>query len=116
MKLELIRETFTDESTIGRLFIDGKFFCYTLEDKDRGLDQNMPLAVIKSQKVYGQTAIPYGTYKVIVTPSVRLKRTLPLLVNVPGYEGIRIHKGNTASDSLGCIILGSSKDVNRVNQ
>lgn len=116
MKLELIREEFTDKSTIGSLYIDGKFFCYTLEDKDRGLDQKQPLEEITKAKVYGQTAIPTGTYKVTVNLSARLKRELPLIMDVPGYQGIRIHKGNTDVDTLGCVILGTKKGKDAVYQ
>lgn len=94
MKLELIRKTYSERSTIGKLFLDGEFFCHTLED------------VVRPQKVYGETAIPEGAYKVKITYSPRFKRDLPLLLNVPGFEGIRIHAGNTAKDTEGCILVG----------
>lgn len=112
MKIEVIRQEFTDTSTIGEMYIDGKFFAYTLEDIDRGLTQDMPIEEVKRIKVMHKTAIPYGTYKVIVSQSMRLKRVLPLLLNVPGFEGIRIHKGNNSDASSGCILVGSSKAKN----
>lgn len=98
MKLLLQREPSTKQSTPGKLFIDGQFECHTLEDivRPRGV------------KVYGQTAIPAGTYQVVLTMSPRFKRVLPLLLNVPGFEGIRIHPGNTAEDTDGCILVGDA--------
>lgn len=116
MKLKLIRDTFTENTTIGKLYVDGVYFCETLEDKDRGLDQKLSTAINTALKVYGETCIPYGIYNVIVTPSVRLKRTLPLLINVEGFQGIRIHKGNSKKDTLGCIILGTTRGKDAVYQ
>jgi hypothetical protein len=116
IKLKLVRDTFTDNTTIGKLYVNGEYFCETLEDKDRGLHQDLPTEENTRLKVYGETCIPYGKYKVIVTPSVRLKRTLPLLVNVEGFQGIRIHKGNSKKDTLGCIILGTTRGVDAVYQ
>jgi hypothetical protein len=104
MKLELVRKVKTGESTIGILSIDGKFECYTLED-----------VVRVGEKIYGQTAIPTGTYKVILTMSPRFKRVLPLIVDVPGFDGIRIHPGNTAKDTDGCILVGTSSGKDVVN-
>ena len=100
--------------TIGKLYIDGVYFCDTVEDKDRGLDDSMEASTIKSKKVYGETAIPLGTYKVEITYSPKFKKNLPLLIGVKGFEGIRIHSGNTAKDSLGCIIVGRNKKVGMV--
>ena len=116
MKLKLIRDTFTENTTIGKLYVDGVYFCETLEDKDRGLDQKLSTAINTALKVYGETCIPYGIYNVIVTPSVRLKRILPLLINVEGFQGIRIHKGNSKKDTLGCIILGTTRGKDAVYQ
>lgn len=82
-------------ATIGTLSIDGVFFCHTLEDP------------VRDSKVYGQTAIPAGTYKVAITMSPRFKRELPLLLDVPNYTGVRIHPGNTAADTEGCILVGN---------
>lgn len=100
--------------TVGRLYIDGKLICNTMEDKDRGLTQDMPSDEIKKKKVYSQTAIPTGTYNVVVNNSPKFKRNLPRLLNVPGYEGILIHRGNTHHDSAGCILCGENKLVGKV--
>lgn len=116
MELILKRDTFTDESTIGSLSIDGKFECFILEDKDRGLTDAMPLSEIVAHKVYGVTAIPYGRYEVDWTLSNRFKIFMPIIKNVKGYEGIRIHKGNTQIDSLGCLICGTRKKNNMVTE
>ena len=116
MELTLKRETFTEESTIGSLTIDGKFECFILEDKDRGLIDTMPLGEIVAKKIYGKTAIPYGRYEVDWTMSARFKIMMPILKKVKGYEGIRIHKGNTAIDTLGCLICGTKKASNRITE
>jgi len=100
MNLVLTRFDFQAKCTIGKLDV-GPLHCYTLEDVDRHLEDG-------GEKVYGQTAIPRGLYKVIVTFSNRFNRELPLLVDVPGYEGVRIHPGNTDADTEGCILVGRS--------
>jgi hypothetical protein len=115
MKLKLVREFFTPTETLGSLLIDGKFFCYTLEDVDRGLTQSMALADIKSKKVKAQTAIPYGKYKVELTLSNRFKKIMPLVVDVKGFEGIRFHGGNTHFDSEGCVLVAKQRNVNKVH-
>jgi len=97
MKLELIRKEFTEHSTIGDLLIDGQFFCFTLED------------VVRDVKIPGQTAIPYGSYEVITDYSNRFKKVMPLLLNVPGFDGVRIHSGNTDKDTEGCVLIGFTK-------
>lgn len=97
MKVVVVRDTFTENSTIGKMLIDGAFFCYTLED------------TIRDTKIAGETAIPYGTYKVIVNMSNRFKRLMPLLLNVPNFEGVRIHNGNTKEHTHGCILVGATK-------
>lgn len=102
MELKVIRETFTDESTIGRLFIDGVFHCFTLEDK------------VRDVKIKSITAIPKGRYELVINYSNRFKQLMPLLLNVPNFEGVRIHWGNYSSDSDGCILLGTTKSVNMV--
>lgn len=111
MIITVRRIAMKDTYTIGKLYIDGVYFCDTIEDKDRGLDDSMEESTIKSRKVYGETAIPLGTYKVEITYSPKFKKNLPLLIGVKGFEGIRIHSGNTAKDSLGCIIVGRNKKV-----
>lgn len=116
MELTLKRETFTEDSTIGTLTINGVKECFILEDKDRGLTDAMPLAEIVGTKVYGKTAIPYGRYEIDWTMSARFKIFMPILLRVKGYEGIRIHKGNTAIDTLGCLICGTLKKSNMVTE
>lgn len=96
-----------DGYTISRLYVNGELFgCNTLEDTDRGLRQDMQLEEIKKKKVYGQTAIPRGSYECVYTYSNRFKKMLPLLLNVKGFEGIRIHSGNSSKDTEGCILVG----------
>lgn len=104
MNLRLEREPTVDEKTFGSLYIDGQFYCYTIEDAMRPV------------KIAGRTAIPLGTYQVIITPSVRFKRKLPLLLNVPNYVGVRIHPGNTIEDTDGCILPGLIKTPSGVGQ
>ena len=96
MKLHLERFLIGEQRTIGKLLIDGEFFCYTLEDRIRE----------PGFKVYGATAIPAGTYDIAMTYSPRFKMVLPLLREVPDFDGIRIHAGNTESDTEGCILVG----------
>ena len=114
MIVTLRRIAFKESYTIGKLYVDGIYVCDTVEDKDRGLDDSMSEEEIKKKKVYGETAIPYGTYKVSITYSPKFKKNLPLVESVKGFEGIRIHSGNTAKDSLGCIIVGKNKKVGMV--
>ena len=109
MKIEIQREVFNANSTIGRMFVDGAYFGYTLEDTDRGLTSDMSTTLIKVKKVFGKTAIPYGEYEVILSYSNRFKKVMPLLLNVKGFEGVRIHGGNTEENTLGCPLLGSKK-------
>lgn len=94
MELLLIRTDANALRTIGELSLDGAWFCYTLED------------TIQTSKVPGKTAIPAGTYKLDLTHSPKFNTMLPLLTNVPGFEGIRVHAGNTADDTEGCILVG----------
>ncbi len=100
--------------TIGKLYIDGKYFCDTLEDKDRGLRDTMSVDEILSIKVKHETAIPTGTYNIDITYSPKFKKQLPLILNVKGFEGIRVHSGNSDKDSSGCVILGQNKVVGKV--
>lgn len=97
-------------STIGELAVDGSpFTCVTLEDVDRGLTQSMSLQTIAAIKVQNKTAIPAGRYQVIINYSERFQRVMPLLVDVPGFAGVRIHWGNTDADTDGCILLGTAQ-------
>ncbi len=102
MELKLIRETKTNDSTIGKLYINEIYHCYTLEDKEREV------------KVQNVTAIPKGRYEVIVNFSNRFQQQMPLLLNVPNFEGVRIHWGNYSKDTEGCILLGTTKAVNMI--
>jgi len=100
--------------TIGRVFIDGQRFCESMEDQDRGLTQDMPLKEIRKRKVYGETAIPKGKYRVTMTYSQKYKRMMPEVHDVPGFSGIRIHSGNTAQHTYGCILFGHNTQVGKV--
>lgn len=106
MDIKVFRNPEINHPTMGQMWIDGQFFCYTLEDIDRGLTDKMSEDTVKGKKVYGKTAIPSGTYKVILNQSEKFKRLLPLVIAVTGFEGIRIHRGNFEADTLGCIIVG----------
>ena len=97
MLIEVKRFEFKDTYTVGKMYIDNIYECYTLED-----------VVRKGAKVNGQTAIPTGTYNVIINHSNRFNRDLPLLENVPNFTGVRIHSGNTSADTDGCILLGTT--------
>jgi len=97
-KMVLERRFLGSKSTIGKLFLDGIYICNTLED------------TIRETKIYGKTAIPYGTYEVVITYSPKYKRQLPRLQNVPGYTGILIHPGNSPKDTHGCILPGTYKE------
>lgn len=108
MKLRVKRIAKNSEYTIGNLYIDGEFFCNTLEDMDRGLKDSQSLLYIKAKKIFGKTAIPTGTYKVDMTYSNRFKKVLPLLVGVKGFDGIRIHQGNLPKDTEGCLLVGKN--------
>ena len=114
MKLTLKRIAFKEKYTIGRLYIDGEYFCDTIEDKDRGLDDSMSVKEVLSKKIYGQTAIPTGHYEVEITYSPKYKRMMPEIKDVKGFSGIRIHSGNTAKDTLGCLIVGKNTVVGMV--
>ena len=110
--------------TIGKLYINGEYFCDTLEDTDRGLDQKLPLGTNQLRKVKGRTAIPTGDYE--ITLEVVSQRfgnrpqykfcggRLPRLMNVPAFQGVLIHIGNDANDTEGCILVGENKQVGKV--
>jgi hypothetical protein len=104
MQLVLSRDEFTPRSTIGSLYADGAFVCYTLEDCDRFLEAG-------GVKVQNETAIPRGKYNVIVNFSNRFQTMMPLVMDVPGFTGVRIHSGNTDKDTDGCILVGMDKAV-----
>lgn len=106
MKIIILRLNKFDTCTISEVFVNGAFFSYCLEDKDRGLRQDMPLKDIMAIKVKGQTAIPTGSYNVAYTYSPKFKKMLPLVENVPGYSGIRFHPLNTDKDTEGCLGFG----------
>ena len=124
MKLLLKRIARKDTYTIGRLYVDGKYFCDTLEDTDRGLSQELPVTVNRAKKRAGVTAIPFGTYRVTMgVKSPKFSRCaqykfcdgkLPRLVNVPAFEGVLIHIGNTPKDTEGCILVGRNTQVGKV--
>lgn len=102
MKLVIKRNWLLGDTTIGELYIDEKFECYTLEDQ------------VRDKKVYGETAIPYGSYPVVLTHSPKFGRTIPLLLNVPKFAGIRIHPGNSNKDTKGCILVGEKMQGKRI--
>lgn len=103
MEILLIRENFTDEYTEGKMFIDGVYTCDTIEDCDRGLNIDMSEDEILKKKVYGKTAIPVGWYKIIIDYSNKYGKMLIHILDVKGFDGIRMHSLNEASQSLGCI-------------
>lgn len=104
MEIKIKRLHGTENSTIGELFVNGVWECYTLEDKERAV------------KIKGETAIPKGSYKVTINKSNRFKRDLPLLLNVPNFEGVRIHAGNTNHDTEGCVLVGTTRSKDFIGQ
>lgn len=119
MNLTLIRIHTNSQYTIGHLYIDGAYICDTIEDTDRGLDDSMSVDEIKKRKVYCETAIPYGTYKIMLNVkspkysnfskypwAKKYEGYLPRLKDVKGFDGILIHVGNYATQSCGCILVG----------
>lgn len=117
MKIDLVRIYNSPTYCIGKVYVNGEYLCDTVEDYDRGLDQSMTEAEIRKIKVYRQTAIPTGTYKVtmnVQSPKFSLmdyykkfcKGYMPRVLSVPGYDGILIHCGSSANSSAGCIIVG----------
>ena len=109
MKLSLIRKYRGSSYCIDKLYINNIYFSDVLEDPDRGLQDSMSLEEIQKIKVKGNTCIPYGTYDITITYSPRFKKNLPLLLNIKGFEGIRIHSGNTPKDTEGCLLPGFNK-------
>ncbi len=104
VELRVRRFEFSEESTIGELSVDDQFECYTLEDK------------VRPVKIMGKTAIPAGRYEVVINFSQRFQKPLPLLLNVPNFEGVRIHPGNVPTNTEGCILVGDTKSENFIGQ
>lgn len=113
MKLLLERKYCKKEYTIGNLYINGVFYCNILEDTVRDFNKN-GIFDCGEIKIKGSTAIPYGEYDIIVTYSPKFKRELPILLNVPAFDGIRIHRGNTNKDTEGCLLPGENKERGKV--
>lgn len=116
MKIRQLRKIFSSDYTISEIYVNGRYFCDAVEDTDRGLTMQTSLNAIQAVKVPHKTAIPYGTYAVSIdigSPRLGMKAAyrsikgkIPRLLNVPGFDGILVHIGNTASDTSGCIIVG----------
>lgn len=113
MTLKIKRVAFRDTYTIGRLYVDGKYFCDTLEPTNRDLNKNGKFDN-GEVKVKGKTAIPFGTYEMVWAYSPRFKRYTPRFVNVPEFEGVLIHSGNSSKDSAGCVLVGKNTKVGMV--
>lgn len=127
MKL-LVKRTFRGPKyTIGHLYINGKYFCDTLEDTDRGLTQDMSLTQVLAIKIKGETCIPYGTYEITLNvvsgkfsnftkyPYAKaINGKMPRLLNVTGFDGILIHPGNDNKDTGGCLLVGENKVKGKV--
>lgn len=118
MKILIDRAWKKPTYTISRLFVDGKRFYESLEDKDRGLKKTDPLSTIQSKKVYGETAIPSGVYEIALSVSEKFKSRMwakkyngmvPEILNVPGFSGVRIHPFNRPEESFGCIGVGQNR-------
>ena len=127
MELKVIRKYRASTYTIGKLYINGKYYCDTLEDTDRFLDAKMSLVEILSKKVKGSTCIPYGKYEVtldIISPKYSnftkypyaklCNGKMPRILNVKGFEGILIHAGNDANSTDGCLLVGENKVKGKV--
>jgi hypothetical protein len=104
MKLKVVRDGLKEDCTLGKLYVNDEFECFTLEDEVR----------LDGEKVFGKTAIPYGVYDVTITHSNHFGRDLPLLGAVPNFEGVRIHAGNSAADTEGCLLVGHERSDNSI--
>lgn len=111
MKLTLISLPSANGCTVGDLYVNGAWQCFTLEDEVR----EAKCQAVSSWKIPGNTAIPAGTYNIIVNMSQRFQRMMPLLLDVPGFDGVRIHMGNTAADTEGCILVGQRRNPNSIS-
>lgn len=109
MQVKIERKELASGYTMGALYINGAYFCDTLEDTDRFLTDAMSADDVMRKKVPGQTAIPIGRYRVRMSYSPRFKRDMPEILRVPGFSGVRIHAGNNARDTEGCILLGKKR-------
>lgn len=107
MRLKVIRDDETPERSLGKLYADDSYICETCEDADRHMEDG-------GEKVNGQTAIPRGLYKVVNSYSHRFRKILPEVIGVPGFSGVRIHGGNSAADTLGCILVGRVRTENGI--
>jgi len=125
MKLKIDRKWKKETYTIGNLYIDGVWFCNTLEDRDRGLKQTDSLASIKQRKIYGETAIPTGIYNItldVTSPKYSAIKwykdlcagKMPRILNVPGFDGVLMHPGNTPLDTFSCVLVGENKIKGKV--
>lgn len=102
MELRLVRQPSDDKRTHGDLYMDGQWCAVTMEDP------------VRDEKIPGETAIPAGKYKVIMSDSPRFKRRLPLLLNVPQFSGVRIHSGNDHTETDGCLLVGQRRSSDRI--
>ena len=125
MEIVVNRKWKKDSYTIGECFVNGTKFSETCEDKDRGLKDSMSLSEIKAKKIYGKTAIPTGRYELQMTYSAKFANRawarkhggkVLQIMNVKGYQGVRIHPFNSAEDSLGCIAVGRNLEKGKVLQ
>ena len=109
--LKLKRDNYTKKSTQGKLYINDIYICETLEDVCRDLNRDGDLSDPSELKVYGETAIPSGIYKMIINISPKFKKLLPRLIGIVGFDGVLIHKGNIPADTYGCILVGMQRGV-----
>ena len=123
MELRIERKWKKAGYTIGVLYVNNVRFCETLEDTDRGLKQSMPTGIINQKKIYGKTAIPTGTYRVVLSISPKFKNKswgkkygglVPEILDVKGYVGIRLHPLSNASQTEGCPGVGDNKEVDKL--
>lgn len=106
MNIEVVRRIRKEDHTVSDMYIDGQYFCKVLEDVDRGLKSTDPLSKIQAVKVKHETAIPSGVYRLALTFSQKYGQIMPLIMNVPGFMGIRIHSGNHKDHTSGCLLVG----------